>query len=160
MFVFVVSFFMYLLLSWSGSLSVQEVTIAFVLALVVSFIACRTSRSGYWSLSGLNPARWWLFLRYVFGPFAVGLAQANIDVAKRVINGKINPGIVKFNPHLKTDIGRMMLANSITLTPGTLTVDVDDDGTFYIHALNLETTEPSEEQLCGVFGKWIRRIAE
>lgn len=160
MFVFVVSFFMYLLLSWSGSLSLQEVTIAFFLALVVSFVGFRTSRSDFWSLKGLSPGRWWAFLCYVFGPFATGLAQANLDVAKRVITGKINPGIVKFNPRLKTDLGRMMLANSITLTPGTLTVDVDEDGTFYIHALALESTTPTEEQLCGVFGKWVRRIAE
>lgn len=160
MFVFVVSFFTYLLLSWSGDMSIQEVTIAFFLAVAVSFVASKSSRSGFWSMKGLNPRRWWNFLHYVVGPFAVGLAQANWDVAKRVITGEINPGIVKFNPRLKTDLGRMILANSITLTPGTLTVDIDDEGTYYIHAINLDTPEPTEAQICGVFGQWARRIAE
>ncbi len=160
MFVFVVSFFMYLLLSWSGSLSIQEVTIAFFLAVAVSWVASSSSRPSFWSMKGLSPQRWWRFIRYVFGPFALGLAYANLDVAKRVITGEINPGIVKFNPRLKTDMGRMMLANSITLTPGTLTVDIDDEGMFYIHAINLESPNPSEEQICGVFGQWVRRIAE
>ncbi|MDR2176238.1 MAG: Na+/H+ antiporter subunit E [Synergistaceae bacterium] len=160
MFVFVVSFCTYLLLSWSGKLSVQEVTIAFSLAAVISFVTSSSSRSGFWSMRGLSPFRWWNFVRYVFGPFAVGLAQANLDVAKRLITGDINPGIVKFNPRLKTDMGRMMLANSITLTPGTLTVDIDDDGVFYIHVLSLRSENPSEEDICGPFGQWARRILE
>ncbi|MDR1649625.1 MAG: Na+/H+ antiporter subunit E [Synergistaceae bacterium] len=160
MFVFVVSFCTYLLLSWSGKLSVQEVTIAFSLAAVISFVTSTSSRSGFWSVRGLNPQRWWNFVRYVFGPFAVGLAQANLDVAKRVITGDINPGIVKFNPRLKTDLGRMMLANSITLTPGTLTVDIDDDGVFYIHTLSLRSETPSEEDICGPFGQWARKVLE
>jgi multicomponent Na+:H+ antiporter subunit E len=160
MFIFVVSFCGYLLLSWSGRLSVQEVTIAFSLAAVISFVTSRSSRSGFWSMRGLSPRRWWNFVSYVFGPFAVGLAQANLDVAKRVITGDINPGIVKFNPRLKTDLGRMMLANSITLTPGTLTVDIDDDGVFYIHALSLNSKTPSEEDICGSFGQWAKKVLE
>jgi multicomponent Na+:H+ antiporter subunit E len=158
MFVFVVSFLTYLLLSWSGSMSIQEVTIAFVLAIITSWAASRSARPGFWSFRGLNPRKWGLFLRYLFGPFAVGLALANWDVAKRVITGDINPGIVKFDPRLKTNMGRMMLANSITLTPGTLTVDIDDDGVFYIHAINLTSANPTEEDLCGPFGQWARRI--
>jgi multicomponent Na+:H+ antiporter subunit E len=141
-------------------LSIQEVTIAFLLAVAVVVVASSSSRPGFWSLRGLDPRRWGLFLRYVFGPFAVGLAQANWDVAKRVITGEINPGIVKFDPRLKTDMGRMMLANSITLTPGTLTVDIDDEGVFYIHAINLTSLTPTEQDICGVFGQWTRRIME
>ena len=137
MVIFVVSFFTYLLLS--GGWTVQEVTLAFLVS---------------------DLRRWWLFLRYLCGPFAMALAQANWDVAKRVITGDINPGIVKFNPRLKTDLGRTLLANSITLTPGTLTVDIDENGTFYVHALNLTTLTPSEAEICGTFGQWARRITE
>jgi multicomponent Na+:H+ antiporter subunit E len=158
--VFVVSFLTYLLLCWSGHLTVQDLAVAFVVGAVVSLVFSGLGRPSFWSVKGLAgvPLKCWEFLRYVFGPFAVGLAQANIDVATRVITGEINPGIVKFNPRLKTDLGRMALANSITLTPGTLTVDVDDDGTFYVHAINLTSMTPAEEDICGPFGKCIRRI--
>jgi multicomponent Na+:H+ antiporter subunit E len=88
------------------------------------------------------------------------MGMANWDVAKRVITGEINPGIVKFDPRLKTAGGRMMLANSITLTPGTLTVDVDDDGVFYVHTIYLSSPDATEEDICGTFGKWARRILE
>jgi multicomponent Na+:H+ antiporter subunit E len=83
-----------------------------------------------------------------------------------VITGKINPGIVKISPNLKTDFGITMLANSITLTPGTLSVDIDEDSNdLYIHWINvkneaLKKTPVDCKHICGSFHKWVRRIAE
>ena len=64
---------------------------------------------------------------------------ANLDVLYRIIHPKrpINPGIVKVKTSLKTSSARTALANSITLTPGTLTVDMKENGTMYIHCINL-----------------------
>lgn len=66
------------------------------------------------------------------------MAKANFDVAYRVITGKINPGIVKMSPGLKTDTALTFLANSITLTPGTLSVDTDDEKNLYVHWINVD----------------------
>jgi len=89
------------------------------------------------------------------------LIKANIDVAYRVITGKINPGIVKISPQLKSDAAITMLANSITLTPGTLSVDIDEDNNdLYIHWINVTDLKPSIEDICGNFPEWVRRIAE
>ncbi len=113
-----------------------------------------------------NPAKWFIFLGYLVGPFFIGMAKANFDVAYRVITGKINPGIVRISPDLKTDLGITMLANSITLTPGTLTVDIDENkNDLYIHWINvkkeaLEKKPVDCKYICGSFPKWIRRIAE
>jgi len=109
----------------------------------------------------LQPHRWVLFLFYLIGPFFLAMARANLDVAYRVITGRIRPGIVRFNPGLRTDLARTVLANSITLTPGTLTVDVDDEsGDFYVHWINVKREEPRPEDVCGPFPTWARRIAE
>jgi multicomponent Na+:H+ antiporter subunit E len=78
----------------------------------------------------------------------------------RVVTGHINPGIVKLEPGLKTDLAKMILADSITLTPGTLTVDVDDDGAYYIHWINVLDVSPKEEQVYGSFARWARRLAD
>ncbi|SES65698.1 Na+/H+ antiporter subunit E [Anaerobranca gottschalkii] len=61
---------------------------------------------------------------------------ANIQVAKIVLSPKmpISPGIVTFKTKLKSPLARTLLANSITLTPGTLTIDVDED-IFVVHYL-------------------------
>lgn len=109
----------------------------------------------------LQPHRWILFIFYLIGPFFLSMARANIDVAYRVITGRIKPGIVRFQPNLRTDFGRTLLANSITLTPGTLTVDVDDDtGEFYVHWIYVRNPDPRPEEVCGPFPAWARRIAE
>ncbi len=113
-----------------------------------------------------NPVRWFTFLGYLIGPFFIALAKANIDVAYRVITGKINPGIVKIDPKLKTDLGVTMLANSITLTPGTLTVDIDEkDNNLYVHWINvkdeaLKKTPVDCKYICASFPEWIRRVSE
>ena len=64
------------------------------------------------------------------------IAVANWQVLKIVMNPRlpIDPVIVRFRTSLTTDLGRTTLANSITLTPGTITVQVNDDE-FLIHAL-------------------------
>jgi multicomponent Na+:H+ antiporter subunit E len=85
------------------------------------------------------------------------MLKANIDVAKRVITGNINPGMVKVKTEMKTDLGIIMLANSITLTPGTLSVDIDENtNTLHIHCLNIQTPE----EILGNLQKWVKRIAE
>ena len=162
------TFLVYLLLTTaSGSLflwSKEELIIGAVLALIVGAI----TRNMFFkkNLRLLNPKRWFLFIVYVLGPFFWGMTKANIDVAYRVITGRINPGIMRISPKLKTNIGITMLANSITLTPGTLSVDIDDKtNDLYVHWIAvkedaLKKMPRDYEYVCGKFPDWIRRIAE
>ena len=66
----------------------------------------------------------------------------------------VQPVLVTFEPHLKTRLGRFILANSITLTPGTITVEADEHS-FTVHCLNRRALDVSPE---GVFLRWIRRL--
>lgn len=66
----------------------------------------------------------------------------------------IEPVLVTFTPGLKTELGRFVLANSITLTPGTITIDVKDD-TFTVHCLRKDFLDVSENS---VFIRWARRL--
>jgi multicomponent Na+:H+ antiporter subunit E len=63
------------------------------------------------------------------GAFMLALLRSNFDMARRVLSPQlpINPVIVLVETKLKSPLGKLLLANSITLTPGTLTVDVLDD---------------------------------
>ena len=74
------------------------------------------------------------------------MLMANLDVVYRVIHPKmpIKPGIVKVKTRLKSDSARTALANSITLTPGTLTVDITEDGYLYIHWIYVRATDLEE----------------
>lgn len=53
---------------------------------------------------------------------------------------EVEPSIIKFRTALKSDFARFLLANSITLTPGTITVKILDDQ-FYIHAISKQSVE-------------------
>lgn len=157
-------FAVYLLLaSFTGDLglwALDELIAGIVIAALVGVAAgAFVWARGGWRL--LQPQRWILFLLYLLGPFPLAMAKANLDVAWRVITGRIRPGIIRFNPGLGTDFGRTLLANSITLTPGTLTVDVDEgSGEFYVHWINVTNETPTPEEVCGPFPAWAQRIAE
>ncbi len=71
------------------------------------------------------------------------IALANWDVMKRVIHPTmmIDPKIIKFQSTLKNEHALTAFANSITLTPGTITVDIDPDGTFYVHSIADEAAD-------------------
>ncbi len=89
------------------------------------------------------------------------IVKSNIDVALRVIHPIIplNPGIVKVTTTLKTDLGRLALANCITLTPGTITVDIQND-TLYIHwiAIDTQSVEESTQKIVSHFEKYLEVI--
>jgi multicomponent Na+:H+ antiporter subunit E len=165
----VVAFVLYLLLTFAsgtvGAWSIEELITGAVLSLIAGIVAGRiaegTRESGKSPYRMLNPLRLATFLVYLIGPFFLAMARANLDVAYRVLTGKIRPGIVRLSPGLSTDFGITLLANSITLTPGTLTVDVDEgSGDLFVHWINVTDTEPSAEAVCGSFPAWARRIAE
>ncbi|MEW5919908.1 MAG: Na+/H+ antiporter subunit E [Bacillota bacterium] len=69
-----------------------------------------------------------LLLRYL-GFLELEILKANFVVAYIVLSPKmpISPGLIVLNLNLKRDLTRVLYANSITLTPGTITVDLEDD---------------------------------
>ena len=88
--------------------------------------------------------RVYYFIRYCF-IFMKALVLANIEVVKLALSPtlKIKPGFLAVPMDATTDLEVTSLANSITLTPGTISVHVADDrDTIVIHALN---TEPSPD---------------
>ena len=169
MIAFIVAFFLsfvaYLFLTANhgeiaGLWSNEEMIIAVILSLITASISARLLSKGK-QYRLLNPLRWIIFLYYFIGPFFIAMVKANIDVAYRVITGKINPGIVKISPGLDSDASITLLANSITLTPGTLSVDIDEkNNDLYIHWINVTNLKPAIKEVCGNFPAWARRIAE
>ncbi|MAE05379.1 MAG: Na+/H+ antiporter subunit E [Nitrospinota bacterium] len=76
--------------------------------------------------------------------FTRELIVANIQVLKIALSPRINirPGIIAFKTECKTPLGITLLANSITLTPGTLSVDISEDQTtIFIHTLDIENPD-------------------
>jgi multicomponent Na+:H+ antiporter subunit E len=91
-----------------------------------------------YKISGIKISKPYILLNYLFN-LVIDIVRANINVAKIVLSPRmpISPGMVRYRTKLKSDVGKVMLATSITLTPGTLTVDVEGDE-FLVHVLTKE----------------------
>ncbi len=78
------------------------------------------------------------------GWLIVEIVKANIAVIVKILAPKhaIDPVIVRMRTTARTDLGKALFANSITLTPGTVTMDVDGDR-LVVHALVRENAQPS-----------------
>lgn len=138
--VFVVSYGVWLALV--GTLNWQELLMGGVLSAIVAAFGWRYfSQVGFSHLS----LKKLLYLIAYIPVFFWAMIKANFDVAYRVIHPRmpISPGIVVIKTDLKSDSGKLALANSITLTPGTLTMDVEGDS-MLIHWINVKSTDTDE----------------
>ena len=110
----------------------------------------------------IQPVRYfWLLVYLVI--FTWECIKANFDVAYRVLHPAmpIKPGIVKVHLELKSDFARTMLANSITMTPGTISVDIIGD-VLYVHWIYVRSEDPEvySRKIAGKFEKYIKKIFE
>ncbi len=153
---FIAGLVVWLLLSWT--LHYQEVIVGAAVALIAAGMFGGLLPVQPKKL--LNPVRWFWLLVYI-PVFLWQCLKANIDVALRVLSPGLNlkPGIVKIKTNLKSDIARVFLANSITMTPGTLTVEIKDD-TLYIHWIEIRSSDQEEmaKMIKGPFEFFLKRI--
>ena len=86
------------------------------------------------------------------------IIKANLEIIPRIltIEEEMDPIIVKFRTSLKSDFARMLLANSITLTPGTITISLEEDE-YTIHCLDTSLAEGLEDS---VFEKALKKLDE
>jgi len=110
----------------------------------------------------LEPHRYAWLVVYIF-IFLWECIKANFDVAYRVLHPAmpIKPGIVRVELEIKTDLARTMLANSITMTPGTIAVDVIGN-VMYVHWIYVSSEDPNiySRKISGRFEKYIKKIFE
>ena len=119
----------------SGHFTPLLITLGILSTLLVVFIATRASlidREIHPVL--LKPAilTYWLWL-------AREIIKSNLDVARRILDPRlpVSPKVLTVHAGQKTELGKVMYANSITLLPGTVTMDVQGDA-FTVHALTRE----------------------
>ncbi|HLA42991.1 MAG TPA: Na+/H+ antiporter subunit E, partial [Aggregatilineales bacterium] len=100
---------------------------------------------------------------YFFVYFGWELLLANLRVAYEVMTPgyRIRPGIVAVPLSLKSDLEISILANLITLTPGTLSLDVSTDNrTLYVHCMFLDDVEEFRESIKQGFEKRVHELFE
>lgn len=159
---FIVCFGFWMLLTWS--VHYQELIAGAVVSLAVALFSSRffIHENAFYLF---NPVKFVILLFYCLVVFMWELLKANWNVAKIALNPSlpIKPGIVRVPSELKTEYGQALLANSITLTPGTITMDITEkfgQTNYYIHWIYVDTTDPKKagDAIKGTMEKWIGRI--
>lgn len=84
---------------------------------------------------------------------------ASFKVLWQILRGRINPGVSHFRTRLRSDIARVLLTSSITLTPGTITLQLDDDH-LIVHWLDARTrhSKYASKLIAGPYERLLRRI--
>jgi multicomponent Na+:H+ antiporter subunit E len=156
---FVMLFAFWLLLT--GSLEPAELIAGLAVTLIVTLV----SRPHLAIFNGLRltPTAIPAFVGYL-GLFLVALVRANLDMARRVLSPSLplRPALVEIRTGLRSDLGRLTLANSITLTPGTLTVDVYEQ-TLLIHWIDAPPgidVEGATEAIAHRFERYLQGFLE
>jgi multicomponent Na+:H+ antiporter subunit E len=161
---FVLAFIIWVLGAWpfvDGKIDLQVIVAGLIVAFIVSILFHEILPKEH--LVFISPVR--VFWALVYLPvFFYYVIKANLDVVYRALHPKmpIKPGIVKIKTELKTDSGITALANSITLTPGTLTVDLTDDGYLYVHWIYVraDDVEQATKHIAQRFEWFLKRIFE
>jgi multicomponent Na+:H+ antiporter subunit E len=152
---------MTLFLIWviaNGTLAVHTLVTGLVICAAIALAFAVFAR--VYSVIRWSPKVVFYYLMY-FGVFIMELVKANLNVMRLVFSPGMNikPSIVEVKTELKSSIGRLALANSITLTPGTLVVDIKGD-TLFIHWIDTTAIDPVEatEAISARFEKYLKVI--
>jgi len=160
----VLLFIVWIFLAWpfgSGGVDYQSL----VVGAIVSILSGLMFGEGFTE----SPRKFFEIKRYLWAIYYLPVLLyyiflANFDVAYRVLHPgmPIRPGIVKVKTKLKSKSGITALANSITLTPGTMTIEVDPSGYLYVHWIYVksENIEKATEMVVRKFERILERIYE
>jgi len=142
----------------NGTLAYDTLIAGVVVSAIIALAFASFSR--VYSVIRWSPKVVFYYFMYL-SVFIIELVKANLNVMRLVFSPRIDikPGIVEIKTELKSPIGRLALANSITLTPGTLVVDIKENSLF-IHWINISTTDPvaATEAISARFEKYLKVI--
>lgn len=157
---FMLGLFTWLLLSWSCDL--EHTLAGIIVGVIVSYVSCDVFTGNFRVFKDASRYLWFL---YYIPLFIWECIKANIEGAYIVLHPKlpIKPGIVKVKTGLRSDIALTLLSNSLTLKPGTMTVDIDkENGFLYVHWVNVKAQDVQQatELIVGKFERVLKRIFE
>ena len=116
--------FLFLFLAWVmiAGFDAEEIILGSIVSFIISILLSREFIKGK-IIQKFNPRRWIIFLVYII-VFLSAEIYSHLELAMRIFSGKTDDGIFVLKSRFKDPVALTTLGNSITLTPGTLTLDV------------------------------------
>jgi len=136
----------------TNSIALANIVVGLIVSVTIALFYTRSFKED--DVEMISPL--WLGVYIVV--FLKNIIISNIQISKRILRKdmRLAPAIVAVKTDLKSDWKKLLLANSITLTPGTLTLDVKGD-TLYIHTIEYDK-EKKKEDIIKEFQDVIARI--
>lgn len=139
--------FILLLFIWfifNGKITLELTMLGIILSACIYFFLCRFM--DYSVKKDIALMRRSVFFLYYIGVLIVEIVKANAQVMRLILTDRevVEPVIVAHETRLKTELGRVLLANSITLTPGTITISLEGDR-LLIHCLDKAMAEGMDD---------------
>ena len=140
----------------NGRFTLEILLFGLVISAVVYAFICRFM--GYSPRKDFFLFRNLILLLTFAGVLVKEIARANLSVLKLILSPKYEPepALIYFRTDLKYGVSRVLLANSITLTPGTITVEMKD-GEYLIHCYDKTMGEGLDSS---VFVSMLKKLEE
>ena len=124
---------------FNGNITLEICLFGIVIAGLIFAFTCKFMDYSIEKEKQLLRRSWKLLLFCYFIVLIREIVKANFAVVRIILSQKeeIQPALVSFHSDLKTSVGKAFLANAITLTPGTITVTLEDSG-YVVHCLDEE----------------------
>ncbi|OYT40798.1 MAG: cation:proton antiporter [Desulfurococcales archaeon ex4484_58] len=142
---------------FTGSATLYDIFTGIIVSIAIGFIiggfVVKDEKKAF------NPVRWFWAIVYFLKYIIVIEAKAHLNVIKLLFTGKYEPGIVKVPLDAESGYAKVLVANSITNTPGTVVVDIDDKY-LYVNWINVLTEDPmkAKEYISLEFEKYAKKI--
>lgn len=148
---------------FSGSVSTYDLVLGLVVAVVSGYLTSELLVSDVGKALSIKRFAWLV----LYGIYYLTIAEfkAHSDVIKRILHPKmpINPGIVRTSYNVGNDYSVVTIANSITNTPGTVVVHLDEGSRkYYVHWIDVKSPDPKTtyENIVKDFEKYVKKIFE
>ncbi len=143
----------------AGSTTVTDLTFGTIISCIASFVTVKLCIERHSKV--LDIRRFLYLVIYSLYYIAVAEPRAHLDVIKRILKPRYRPAIVAIPTKVRSDYALLTVANSITNTPGTVVVDVDEERrVLYVHWIDAKTVEPerAREYVSRAFEEWASKI--
>ncbi len=157
----ILTFIVYIV--FSGSVSAYDLVLGLIVAVLSSYLTSELLISDAGKALSVKRFAWLL----LYGIYYLTVAEfrAHFDVVKRILSPKmpINPGIVRAPYNVSNDYSVVTIANSITNTPGTVVVHLNEDSkVYYVHWIDVKSPDPKTtyENIVKDFEKYVKNIFE
>lgn len=155
--VFILVFSVYII--YTGSFTAYDMFTGILISIFISMYSARFLVSNERKL--MDPRRAFTLIYYLVKYMVIIELRAHIDVIKRIFTMDIKPGIVKIPMRSTTEYGKLLVAMSITNTPGTVVV-YEKNGYFYVNWIYVKTFEPERAytEISSEFEKYAIKVFE